>query len=218
MKPLPFRKGDTSDYPAFIQSVGLGQEPQETTMAKISKDLNNNITGRIGNVVYYQRNGKTFVRSLPSKYTDKESDKQRMNRKRFSHVGKLFQIFRPALRYDLPKGVFNKSCLFYSLNSSFVTATLDNVSIEYDKLVLSNTVFKELLGLQVITSQDKVTFGWELDNLQDDSYYVLCVVYAKGLQQVYVADVKRKELSATVNLPDGAGDIITYTIAHRRTA
>ena len=104
------------------------------------------------------------------------------------------------------------------MNSSFVTATLDNVYIEYDKLVLSNTVFKELIGLQVISSPKKVTFQWEPDNLQDNSYYVLCVVYAKGIQQVYVSDVKRKELSATVNLPDGAGEIITYTIAHRRTA
>ena len=187
-------------------------------MAKISKELHNHISGKLGNVVYYQRNGNTFVRSLPSNYKDKESEKQIINRKRFSQVGKLFQIFRPAIRYHLPPGAYNKSCLFYSLNSSFVTATLDNVSIEYDKLVLSNTVFKELIGLQVISSPKKVTFQWEPDNLQDNSYYVLCVVYAKGIQQVYVSDVKRKELSATINLPDGAGEIITYTIAHRRTA
>ncbi len=187
-------------------------------MAKLTNDFNNNISGRLGNVVYYQRGGKTFIRSVPSKFTDKESDKQKINRKRFAQVGKLFQLFRPALRYELPKGVVNKSCLFYTLNSPFVTASLDNVSIEYDKLVLSNTVFKELLGLTVTSSPNQILFQWEPDNLQDDSYYVLCVVYAKGIQQVYVSDVKRKELSATVNLPDGAGDIITYTIAHRRTA
>jgi hypothetical protein len=79
--------------------VGLGQEPREATMATISKDSNNNLRGKLGNLVYYESKGQSCVRSMPSKYTDKKSDKQIINRERIKGMGSLFQIFRPAIRY-----------------------------------------------------------------------------------------------------------------------
>jgi hypothetical protein len=85
-------------------------------MAKLTNELNKGLRGRLGNLVYYELNGSTCVRSLPKKYKDRKSDKQIVHRERN-----------------------------------------------------------------------------------------------------YVSEVKRKELSATVNLPFGGGEIITYTIAHRRT-
>ena len=92
-------------------------------MAKLTNELHNNLSGRLGNLVYYKSNGQSCVKSLPSTYKDKKSDKQIINRERI-----------------------------------------------------------------------------------------------KGIRKVYISDAKRKTLSATVNLPQGAGEIITYTIAHRRKA
>ena len=189
-------------------------------MAKLTKDLNNNLRGRLGNLVYYESNGSTCVRSLPTHFNDRKSDDQIINRERLKGISSIYQIFRPALRYDIAKKHSNKSAVFCSLNWKNVSYDLDSEAliVNYDELVLSNASMKDLLGLTITNTDNQVRFQWELDNLQDDSYYVLCVVYAKGIQQVYVSDVKRKELSATVNLPLDAGEIITYTIAHRRTA
>jgi hypothetical protein len=188
-------------------------------MATISKDSNNNLRGKLGNLVYYESKGQSCVRSMPSKYTDKKSDKQIINRERIKGMGSLFQIFRPAIRYDIANKNSNKAAVFCSLNWKNVSFDIQNykLDIKYEELVLSNSSMKDLLGLTITHSPNSVEFQWELDNLQDNSYYVLCVVYAKGLKRVYVADVKRKDLSAIINLPDGAGEIITYTIAHRRT-
>jgi hypothetical protein len=189
-------------------------------MAKLRNELHNDLSGRLGNLVYYKSYGQTCVRSLPSTYRDRKSDKQIINRERIKGIGSLFQIFRPALRYDIANKHSSSAAVFCSLNWKNVSFDIETykLSVKYDELVLSNASMKDLLGLTISRSANHVEFQWELDSLQDDSYYVLCVAFAKGIQQVQIADVKRKKLSATVNLPQGAGEIITYTIAHRRTA
>ena len=187
-------------------------------MAKLTKNSNNNISGKLGNLVYYQLNGQACVRSLPSNFKDCGSEKQIFNREKFKAIASLYRAFLPALRYEPTKAALNKSAMFCSLNWKNVSVNSDEVNVNYEDLVLSNYGIKELVGLEIHIAPTKVSFKWEVDNLQADSHYVLCIVYAKGLRQVYVADVKRKELSATVNLPDGAGEIITYTITHRWTA
>lgn len=186
-------------------------------MAELTNNLNN-LKGKLGNVVFYERNGKTFVRSLPSRMTKKKTEKQILSQKRFAELGRLYRVFAPVLNYQLPKGVYSKNTFFYSLNSSFVTASLTSVTVEYEKLILSNYGLKELLGLEITRNDKEVFFQWKPDNLQDNSYYVLCVVYCKGLQQLYATNIKRKELFGIVTLPPNAGEIITYTIGHHLAA
>lgn len=184
-------------------------------MAQLTNNLNN-LRGKLGNVIFYERNGKTFLRSLPSRMKDKKSEKQILSRKRFAELGNLYRIFASVLHYQLPKGVFSKNCFFYSLNSSFVTASLTSTTVEYEKLILSNYGFQALLGLEITRTDKEVIFQWQPDNLQDDSYYVHCIVFYKGLQQLHATNVKRKELSASITLPPNAEEIVTYTIGHRR--
>lgn len=167
-------------------------------MAQLKAQPNNRISGKLGELVYYERNGKTFIRVLPSKTKKKITEKQSLNQKRFAALGKLYQIFRPALRYQLPKGVYSKNTFFYSLNSSFITTSLSSVSIDYERLVLSNLGIKELFGLEITSTERQASFQWKPDNFQDNSYYVLCAVYCKGLQQLHVTDTKRNTLSATI--------------------
>ncbi len=185
-------------------------------MAQLKAQPNNRLSGKLGELVYYERNGKTFVRTLPSKNKGRITEKQSLNQKRFAELGRLYRTFRHALRYQLPKGVYSKNTFFYSLNSSFINTSLSGVSIDYEKLILSNLGIKELFGLEITSTERQITFQWKPDNFQDNSYYVLCAVYSKGLQQLHVTDTKRNALSATINLPIGAGDIVTYTITHRR--
>jgi hypothetical protein len=189
-------------------------------MAKLTKEVFNTLHGRLGNLVYYELNGKTCVRSLPTSYNDKKSDKQIINRERIKGIGSLFQIFRPALRYDIANKNSNKAAVFCSLNWKNVSYDIvtGKLSVKYEELVLSNANMKELLGLTISHTVNQVTFQWELDDLQDDSYHVLCAVYCKGLQQVFVSDVTRKSQTAEVYLPAEAGEILTYSIAHRRTS
>jgi len=185
-------------------------------MAQLITQPHSILSGKLGEVVYYQRNGKTFIRTLPEKIKQSNSEKQIISQKRFSTLGKLYQIFRHTLHYQLPKGINSNNSFFYSLNHSFVNPSLDSVNIEYEKLILTNLGMKELFGLKISKNENKVLFEWEEDNLQDNAYYVQCVVYCKEIQQISMAMVKRNALSATVNLPVKGGEIVTYTIPYRK--
>lgn len=185
-------------------------------MAQLFTQPNSTLSGKLGDVVYYRRNGKTFIRARPEKIKQSTSEKQIISQKRFSTLGKLFQIFRHTLHYQLPKGINSNNSFFYSLNHSFINPSLDSVSIEYEKLILTNLGMKDLYGLKISKNENKVSFEWEEDNLQDNAYYVHCVVYCKDIQQISMAMVKRNTLSATINLPVKGDDIVTYTIPYRR--
>lgn len=186
-------------------------------MAKLKYHSNNIISGKLGNLVYYQLNGQPCVRSLPSNFKDRKSEKQKVNRLKLKTIGSLFQIFRSALRYEPTKESLNKSAMFCSLNWKNVSVEREEVKINFEELVLSNYGIKELIGLAVRVAPTNVNFQWEIDNLQADCHYVLCIVYAKNLKQVYISDVKRRDLTATLNIPSEVDEIVTYTIAHRRT-
>ena len=185
-------------------------------MAQLFTQPNSTLSGKLGDLVYYRRNGKTFIRTLPVKIKQSNSEKQIISQKRFSTLGKLFQIFRHTLHYQLPRGINSNNSFFYSLNHSFVNPSLDSVNIEYEKLILTNLGMKELFGLKISKNENKVLFEWEEDNLQDNAYYVHCVVYCKDIQQISMAMVKRNALSATINLPIKGGEIVTYTIPYRQ--
>ena len=187
-------------------------------MAKLSKQPNNNLHGKLGNVVYYELNGKSYVRSLPTSYRDKKSEKQLLHRKRIATFGQLFQLFRPAIRLDIKEKHQNQSSLFLQLNwVNVIVQDLNTVQINYEQIILCNQVHIKLLNLVVTPSQNKVSFAWDADHVFDDSFLVLCAVYCKGIQEVYTSEVKRNALSTFVNLPSGSGEIVTYTFTYRRT-
>ena len=70
-------------------------------MAQLFTQPNSTLSGKLGDLVYYRRNGKTFIRTLPVKIKQSNSEKQIISQKRFSTLGKLFQIFRHALEGNL---------------------------------------------------------------------------------------------------------------------
>lgn len=186
-------------------------------MAKLSKQTNNNLHGKLGNVVYYELNGKSCVRSLPTTYKDKKSEKQLLHRKRIATFGQLFQLFRPAIRLDVKKKHQNQSSLFLQLNwVNVIVHDLNSVQINFEQIILCNQIHIKLLNLVVTPFPEKVTFDWDADNVLDDSFLVLCAVYCKGIHEVYTSEVKRNALSTFVNLPSGAGEIVTYTFTYRR--
>ncbi|MBK9502904.1 MAG: hypothetical protein IPO06_26705 [Leptospiraceae bacterium] len=96
-----------------------------------------------------------------------------------------------------------------------ILVTNDSVSVDYKQLILSNQLEINLLNLNVSRNANQVLFEWQADYLLDDSFHVLCAVYCSGISQVYVSDVPRNSLSASVYIPTDAGEIFTYAFTHR---
>ena len=153
-------------------------------------------------------------RSLPASFKDRKSEKQILHRKKFKAVGELFAIFRSALRFEKREDNLNLFGTFYKLNWNNVSVTLDSVSIDYQNLLLTNHLEIKLPELEISHVEKKVFFKWKADALLDNSFYVLCAVYCKGANNVYVNIVKRTSLFAEVNIPFSDREIFTYAYTY----
>ena len=185
-------------------------------MAILTKSIFNQLKGRIGDLIFYESYGKTCIRTRPDSYRDRKSEKQILHRKRISSLAKLYHIFRPALRFDIQTKHASQSSYFYKLNWNNISVSLDSVEIDYSKLIFTNQFHANLINLEIKQIERKVHFQWTEDHVLDESFFVLCAVFCKDIQHVYVSVVKRNSLSAEVNLPINYRNILTYTYTFRR--
>jgi hypothetical protein len=109
------------------------------------------------------------------------------------------------------------------------------MQVAFKEIIFMITLIKIFLGNVAGVVGDIVILDWNrqtvtkakseglnspaLSYVRSFGIFALSVPATWAAQQSFVyifTEVKRKELSATVNLPFGGGEIITYTIAHRR--
>lgn len=65
------------------------------------RNLSENIRGRLGNVIFYSRGGKTFVRSRPLKVNDADTPLQRQQRRRMRDVAAFYKVVRQSPLYPV---------------------------------------------------------------------------------------------------------------------
>lgn len=90
-------------------------------MAQIQHVFMDSITGKFNNVVFYRRNGKVFIRSLPVRKDQEPSRVQQYCRQRFGDVMAFYQVVKstPLIRVwrvAAGEGPANSSCLFLKYN------------------------------------------------------------------------------------------------------
>lgn len=66
-------------------------------MAEFKDRFLENFTGTIGNMIFYQRGGKTFVRSKPAKHKDRQSEAQLAQREKFKLVHEFLAPYKKVL-------------------------------------------------------------------------------------------------------------------------
>lgn len=68
-------------------------------MAKLKNSLESTLSGKIGNVVFVQMDGKTYARGVPNRRKDSWSEKQELHRKRFRAVNDFsHKLLKESLR------------------------------------------------------------------------------------------------------------------------
>lgn len=63
-------------------------------MARMKRNIGDSVSGRLRNVVFYQRYGKTYVRMAPVTTPQTWNEEQRMRRQRMSRVSALWRSLR----------------------------------------------------------------------------------------------------------------------------
>jgi len=151
-------------------------------MAIITNELKN-FKGTVGNYVFCQRNGKTYVRTKPSKFRDAKTEKQLMARGRFTGCNHFYKL---RLRSDLLKQVWksiakregkNPSNLF--MHHNYYAFGLDYIITNYEHLQFSAGSLPIPAKLQIdrYNNQDCM-LKWEFDpeeniGLTDDQLYIV---------------------------------------------
>lgn len=74
-------------------------------MARLKTNILGAASGKVGNVLLYERNGVACMRSMPGHYTDKKSEKQLRQRQKMQLVHHFIKPFKELLKFTfLEKG------------------------------------------------------------------------------------------------------------------
>ena len=102
-------------------------------------------TGKLGNVVFYQRAGETLGRAYQPIVSNPDTARQQMARARFRLLSAYAKRFRPAIELGLAAAASKRQSarnLFMSLNNEVLNgSTIESLSLDYESVQLSKGGF-----------------------------------------------------------------------------
>ena len=138
-------------------------------MARVIDGVNGTVSGKVGNVVYYNSNGGTYVRSLPTKKRRKRppTAKQAVYRTRFTVVQNWLKPLLPLIRVG-----FNGYALRQTSHNSAMSYNLQHALIENgDSFEVSPEAFAFSRGLLpkaeqagMVQEGDSIRFYWQYND------------------------------------------------------
>lgn len=178
-------------------------------MGRIKNNMEATISGKVGNMVFVQDHGETYIRTVPRRTKDSWTPKQLQHRRRFARVNGFCNKFkRPAIR-----GIWNLASPSNRGYSLFVKANMPAFDLEgelIDAKMLQISTGKLILPRQLIAerqteSETLITVSWMndpnlvADRLKDE----LMTVSGNGTHysDVVATGLHRSALNGTFELP-----------------
>jgi hypothetical protein len=179
-------------------------------MAKLKNNLESTISGKIGNVVYVQMDGKTYARAVPNRKKDSWSEKQQLHRKRFRAVNDFcHKILEEPLRK-----IWNKASptgrgypLFVKTNMPIFALDGSMTDIGLLQLTVGKLHLPQALKLERVAGDDLlVEVSWKNDprlegeRLRDE----LMAFSSNGriYSEILATGIHRSTLGGTFQLPE----------------
>jgi hypothetical protein len=162
-------------------------------MAKLP---NLQISGRMGNVIFYVRNGKQCMRAMPQKVKNPKSKKQTKRRAQFGETVKfasslLSELIHPYWNPIAKKEDRSGYNLFLTTNMQAFTAGL----LQKEKLVLvpENGLKQELFNLTQTDSGMLLTWSFTKNNKKADpnDELILLIMSPNGTLEIKKTQAKR---------------------------
>lgn len=138
-------------------------------MAKLNKDIGQNVSGKLGKAVFYKLRGNTYVRLAPVRDKDSWTPAQENHRQRFREVVSLWR----KVKYPEVSLIWNQASEAMNGYASFVKANLpafamDGTLIDPQMLYLSAGKLPLPLHLQAKRTEagsNTITVSWQNDPL-----------------------------------------------------
>ncbi|MDR6783756.1 ABC-type sugar transport system ATPase subunit [Pedobacter africanus] len=180
-------------------------------MGKITNGILGPISGKIGNLVYYNVNGKQLVRKL-GKITRPPTPAQLQNRKEMKTV---MQFLSPLTEFlnagfipsykERHKTAFSMAVAYNKKNA--VTGTNPDIGIAYEKVRLSEGNLEEAIAPTAEMAEEGLKFSWlcpaDLDWPANTDRVMLLAYFPNLKTAVYLTSAaQRQQLTETLKLAE----------------
>jgi hypothetical protein len=174
-------------------------------MAFTQEGLFGKFTGRIGNLVVFQRNGQTVVRTLTTHKMPPATGVKKQAQENFSRVMKLMQALKPFINRGFRDVAGEKSAYHTALSANLkrLREAADPSGLAWLLTSSGIRAGAQQPELQVTTGQATVTWDAPTPGLpcSDDDYVMLVAINGTTLETTTPATtVTRARKQATLNL------------------
>jgi hypothetical protein len=178
-------------------------------MAKVKRNLGELVSGKIGNAVFFQLNGKSYVRAAPVRKKNSWTEEQQLYRQRISKASGLWR----ALRSEQVSKIWNSAAQEMNGYAWFMKANMP--ALEMDGTLIDAKLLKVSDGKLPVPQQLKaerqpddnstIVVSWQNDphlrgkRLQDE---LMVVSFADGkFSQLTATGIVRSDLQGSFKLP-----------------
>jgi len=179
-------------------------------MAKMKRNIGELVSGKIGNVVFFELNGESYARAAPVRKKNSWTAEQLLHRQRFALVSNLWKQFKAAKLTPIwTLGAEKMNGYAYFMKANMPAFAMDGSLIDPNMLQLSTGKLHLPLHLKAertATNSITVTVSWQNDphlkgvRLQDE---LMAVSYANGqYSQLKGTGLIRNALHGSFELPE----------------
>jgi hypothetical protein len=180
----------------------------------MKRNVGEQVSGKIGNVVFYQRYGKDYVRSAPMKKRETWTEEQLLYRQRLKKASALWKALKSD---DFPK-IWNKAAVAMNgyawfMKSALTALEMDGTMIDILKLKVSDgklPVPQDLQAERMPDNANIVSVSWKNDShspverLKDE---LMIITHANGkFSDITASGLKRRDLKGQFALPERPED------------
>lgn len=179
-------------------------------MAKMKRNIGDLVSGKIGNVVFFQLNGESYARAAPVRKKDSWTPGQLMHRQRFGIVSKLWKQLKSSQVtpiWSLGAEKMNGYACFMKANMP--AFAMDGTLIEPGMLQLSTGKLHlpvQFKAERAAANSNTIAVSWHNDlhlkgeRLKDE---IMAVSYVNGkYSQLTATGLVRGALNGTFELPE----------------
>jgi hypothetical protein len=207
-------KQDVADLQESCMYYGIRRDvaakKTNKNMSKIKHGILGGFSGRVGNVVGSTWKGKNVMKIRPATVTNPNTERQQLQRARFSLVGRFNKahgnLIRIGFRAYTKDMTAANAAMSYNLANA-VAGEFPDLGIDFNMVRISMGNLAPLSGVSVLSdSQATVSLSW-VDNSQAgnarESDQLMASLYdnATGEVTYFLGCASRNQLTATLNLP-----------------
>ncbi len=190
----------------------------------IQRGLFGPISGRIGDKIYFVRNGVSYIRSLPKKSSKPPTENQLIHRAKFSLImGFLFPIIsvlNESYRLINPKKTGTKMA-FNQIYRDAIAGEFPDFEIDYPKAALiRGSLTPAHARMTYVAGSNELDFIWSATQNYDCSSDILWpMIYCNDLNEFWYdlnLNIQRGEEFCTISIPENfLGHEIQVWLAYR---